>query len=137
MNFSRRRVRTAKSLPADEPREDFSKLIADYGVGAGVVVVVSVLVFDIGVDVIAGIVVVELDDEEAPPAGDGFTIVVLFSVAGAGEAPVVGVTSVRCSQAPRSAALARMQIIFFIYRMGCPVWDKLESRRAARLALPN
>ena len=67
------------------------------------------------------VVFVVLDELlELPPAGEGFTIVVLFSVAGAGEAPVVGVTSVRCSQPPRSAALARMQIIFFIFRMGCP-----------------
>jgi hypothetical protein len=67
---------------------------------------------------------VVVDDElldVPPPAGEGFTIVVLFSVAAAGEAPpVVGVTTVRCSHAPRSAALARMQIIFFIIRMGCP-----------------
>ena len=63
------------------------------------------------------VVLVVLDEllDVPPPAGEGFTIVVLFSVAGAGEAPVVGVTSVRCSQAPRSAALARMQISFFIF----------------------
>lgn len=51
-----------------------------------------------------------------PPAGDGFTIVVLLSVLVAGDAVVVvvGWTSVLCSQLARSAALARMQSIFFI-----------------------
>ena len=55
----------------------------------------------------------------------GFTTVVLFSVffsAGAGE--VGATTSVFCSQAPRSAALAKMQINFFIVWIGCPSWDK-------------
>jgi len=44
----------------------------------------------------------------------GFTTVVLFSVffSGAGEAGAT--TSVFCSQAPRRAALAKMQINFFI-----------------------
>jgi hypothetical protein len=54
----------------------------------------------------------------------GFTTVVLCSVffsAGAGE--VGATTSVFCSQAPRSAALAKMQIIFFIVWIGCPSWD--------------
>jgi hypothetical protein len=53
----------------------------------------------------------------------GFTTVVLFSVffsAGAAGATV----SVFCSQAPRSAALAKMQINFFIVWIGCPFWDK-------------
>ena len=51
----------------------------------------------------------------------GFTTVVLFSVfAGAGE--VAGATtSVFCSQAPRSAALARMQISFFIVLDWLPI----------------
>jgi hypothetical protein len=56
----------------------------------------------------------------------GFTTVVLFSVffsAGAGE-EAGATTSVFCSQAPRSAALAKMQIIFFIVWIGCPSWDK-------------
>ena len=50
---------------------------------------------------------------DVPRAGDGFTIVVLFSVffsAGAG-----ATVSVFCSQAARSAAPARMQIYFFIF----------------------
>ena len=53
-------------------------------------------------------------------AGEGFTIVVL--VTGLGEAAVVvvvvGATSVRCSHAVSSAALARMQIDFFIGLVG-------------------
>jgi hypothetical protein len=52
----------------------------------------------------------------------GFTIVVLFSVffsAGAAGATV----SVFCSHAPKSAALARMQISFFIVMVDCPSWD--------------
>ena len=50
----------------------------------------------------------------------GLTIVVFFSVfAGAGEF-AGATTSVFCSQAPRSAALAKMQINFFIVWIGCP-----------------
>lgn len=55
----------------------------------------------------------------------GFTIVVLFSVffsTGAGE-EAGATTSVFCSHAPRSAALAKMQINFFIVWIGCPSWD--------------
>ena len=70
-----------------------------------------------------------------PPAGEGFTIVVLFSVffsAGA-----AGVTvSVFCSQAARSAAPARMQMYFFIFWMGFPLWVKAESNRNWCVALP-
>jgi hypothetical protein len=51
----------------------------------------------------------------------GFTIVVFFSVfAGAGEL-AGATTSVFCSQAPRSAALAKMQSNFFIVWIGCPI----------------
>jgi hypothetical protein len=64
-------------------------------------------------DAVVVVFVVLLLDEVPPPAGEGFTIVVLCS-AGAAAPPAAGVTSVRCSQAPRSAALARMQISFFI-----------------------
>ena len=89
-----------------------------------------------GVDVVVFMFVVVF--VVLPAAGDGFTIVVLCSVAGDAAVPVVGWTSVRCSQAPRRAALARMQIIFFIYiRLGCPLRDKLESRGLPLLALPN
>jgi hypothetical protein len=59
------------------------------------------------------IVVVVLVSVELEVAGDGFTIVVLFSVLSAGEAAGATV-SVFCSQAARSAALARMQMYFFI-----------------------
>ena len=63
------------------------------------------------------VVVLEELLELPPPAGVGFTMVVLCSVFVAGDAaaPVAGVTSVRCSHAPRSAALARRQMIFFIF----------------------
>jgi hypothetical protein len=87
----------------------------NYGVGDAVVVVVSVVV-DVdasGVDVAAGVVVVVVVvlSEVLEVAGDGLTIVVLLS--GAGEAAGATV-SVFCSQAARSAALARMQMYFFI-----------------------
>ena len=52
----------------------------------------------------------------------GFTMVVLFSVffsAGAGDEGAT--TSVFCSHAPRSAALARMQINFFIVLDWLPI----------------
>jgi hypothetical protein len=101
----------------------------NYGVGDAVVVVVSVLVdVDVsGVDVAAGEVVVVLVlelSEVLPEAGDvaGLTTVVLFS--GAGEA-AGAVVSVFCSQAAKSAALARMQMYFFIVlRFDCPQWAK-------------
>jgi hypothetical protein len=89
-----------------------------YGVGeASVVVVDSVVlpsvvagvVVSIGVDS-AGVVVVVVVSEVV--AG-GFTTVVLFSVVSAGDAAGAAV-SVFCSHAARSAALARMQIYFFI-----------------------
>ena len=71
-----------------------------------------VSLLDAGEEVV--VVWVEVDDElELPPAGEGFTIVVLFSVffsAGA-----AGVTvSVFCSHAVKSAAPARIQNSFFI-----------------------
>ena len=87
----------------------------DYGVGDAVVVVVSVVdvvVSGVAVAVVVVVVLSELLDD--PPAGDGFTTVVLFSVFSAGEAAGAVVVSVRCSQAAKSAALARMQIYFFI-----------------------
>ena len=52
----------------------------------------------------------------------GFTMVVLVSFFSAGEVVVVGATaSVLCSQAPRSAALAKMQSNFFIVWIGLPI----------------
>jgi hypothetical protein len=68
----------------------------------------------------------------------GFTTVVLFSTffSGAGEVP--GATTVSfCSHAPRSAALAKMQISFFIILDWLPILDTAESNRANRSALPN
>ena len=94
------------------------KLTLNYGVGdASVVVVVSVVLpsvvagvmVSIGVDS-AGVVTVVVVSEVV--AG-GFTIVVLFSVVSAGDAAGAAV-SVFCSHATRSAALAKMQIYFFI-----------------------
>jgi hypothetical protein len=84
-----------------------------------VVVVVSVVLVSplAGVEVAAGdeVVVVVLVVVSVEVAGEGFTIVVLFSVDSAGDAAGAAV-SVFCSHAARSAALARMQIYFFI---GC------------------
>jgi hypothetical protein len=93
-----------------------------YGVGEAVVVVSVVLLVSevagvavaIGVDsaglVVTVVLVVLLSLDVA---GEGFTTVVLFSVFSAGEAAGATV-SVFCSQAARSAALARMQMYFFI-----------------------
>jgi hypothetical protein len=79
------------------------------------VVVVSVF-FSVAGAVVMVLVVSLVFSVEA----GGFTIVVLFSVffsAGA-----AGVTvSVFCSQAPKSAALAKMQIIFFMVMDWVPV----------------
>jgi hypothetical protein len=84
-----------------------------------VVVVVSVFVSVLvaGVDTVLRVFVTSLSvvafSLGFSPLAGGFTTVVLFSVffsAGAAGATV----SVFCSHAPRSAALARMQINFFI-----------------------
>lgn len=70
------------------------------GVEAGAVIVLVV-------DVLVSVCVAE--------AGDGFTIVVLFSVfSGAGEVVTGATVSDFCSHAERSATLARMQMYFFI-----------------------
>ena len=65
--------------------------------GEDVVVVLVLVVFDVLV----------------PPAGDGFTMVVWWSDFVLGEAPGATV-STRCSQDASSAALATMQMYFFI-----------------------
>lgn len=68
----------------------------------------------------------------------GFTTVVLLSVFFSGAGELAGATtSVFCSQAPRSAALAKMQINFFIVWIGCPSWDNGESNRGKFSDLPN
>jgi len=71
---------------------------------------------DIGVDMVAGIVAVGMATGVVVnvAVGDGLTIVVLVSVPGDAVAPVAGTTSVRCSHPARRAALARMQMVFFI-----------------------
>jgi hypothetical protein len=62
-----------------------------------------------GVGVAAGMIVVFVSVEVA---GDGFTIVVLFSVAGV---PGAGVTTVsRRSHEVKRAPLARMQMMYFV-----------------------
>jgi hypothetical protein len=96
----------------------------DYGVGEAAVVVVDSMVLPsavagvivaIGVDSAGVVVTVVLLLVVSDVVAGGFTTVVLFSVDSAGEAAGVTV-SVFCSHATRSAALARMQIYFFI---GC------------------
>ena len=99
------------------------ELRSDQGVGeVVVVVVVSVevpaagVIVAIGLAVSAGLVVtvvLVLVVVSVEVAGDGFTTVVLFSVVSAGDAAGATV-SVFCSQAASSAALARMQMYFFI-----------------------
>jgi hypothetical protein len=111
-----------KSSPAFLPEEDFAiELRPIYGVGDVVVVVVVVvlsagLVVAMGLDsagLVVTVVLVVLVSVEVAGDAEGFTMVVLFSVVSAGDAAGAAV-SVFCSQAARSAALARMQIYFFI-----------------------
>lgn len=85
----------------------------DYGFGLEPVVLVVVDVSELEDGDEAVVVVEELEELELPPAGDGFTIVVLFSVFFSAGAPGVTV-SVFCSHAAKRAAPARMQIYFFI-----------------------
>ena len=75
--------------------------------------VVLVLVLVLEESEVGGVVVVVV----------GFTMVVFVSFFSAGEDAAGATTSVLCSQAPRSAALAKMQINFFIVLVGCPSWD--------------
>ena len=99
----------------------WGSLSLDYGVGdASVVVVDSVVpsavagvIVAIGVDSAGVVVTVVLLVVVSDVVAGGFTTVVLLSVVSAGDAAGVTV-SVFCSHAPRSAALARMQIYFFI-----------------------
>jgi hypothetical protein len=63
----------------------------------------------------------------------GFTMVVLVSFFSAGEVVVGATTSVRCSQAPKSAALAKMQSNFFIVWIGLPHLGTKVNRMAATL----
>jgi hypothetical protein len=91
----------------------------DYGLGLEVVVVVVVELDEFGG--VATVVVLVVVSLVFSVVAGGFTIVVFFSVfAGAGEL-AGATTSVFCSQAPRSAALAKMQSNFFIVWIGCPI----------------
>ncbi len=123
--FRSSRHRYSKNLPPKSGgRPCGLELGRDYGVGDVVVVSVVVLVSEAGVAVIIGddsaglvvtvVLVFVVVSVEAPGVMVGFTIVVLFSVS-PGDAAGAAV-SVFCSHATRSAALARMQIYFFI---GC------------------
>ena len=85
-------------------------LVLDELDGGGVVVVVVFVLVDVLVDSFVFSVV-------------GFTMVVFVSFFSPGEDAAGATTSVLCSQAPRSAALAKMQINFFIVWIGCPSWD--------------
>ena len=76
--------------------------------GGGVVVVVVFVLVDVLVSFVFSVV--------------GFTMVVFVSFFSAGE-DAGATTSVLCSQAPRSAALAKIQINFFIVWIGFPSWD--------------
>jgi hypothetical protein len=68
----------------------------------------------------------------------GLTMVVFVSFFSAGEDAAGATTSVLCSQAPRSAALAKMQINFFIVGLVVPhLGTKAESNRGNSLALPE
>ena len=60
------------------------------------------------------VVVLLLLELAPPPAGEGFTTVVLFSVLLPAGEPAGATVSVFCSHAARSAALARMQMYFVI-----------------------
>ena len=73
----------------------------------------SVVVDSVVPPSVAGLVVAIGVDSAGLVVAGGFTTVVLFSVVSAGEAAGATV-SVFCSHATRSAALARMQIYFFI-----------------------
>ena len=68
----------------------------------------------------------------------GFTMVVFVSFFSVGDDAAGATTSVLCSQAPRSAALAKMQSNFFIVWIGLPhLGTKLESDGGNPSALPK
>lgn len=94
---------------------------------SGVAVAIGVAV-SIGVAVtvaVVSVLVVVLVVVSVEVAGDGFTIVVLFSVFSAGEAVGFATVVSFCSQAARSAAPARMQMYFFIiFWFERPYWAK-------------
>jgi hypothetical protein len=72
-------------------------------------------VLELGGVVAGGFTIVVLVSVFFSVVAGGFTIVVFFSVFFSGAGELAGATtSVFCSHAPRSAALAKMQISFFI-----------------------
>ena len=88
----------------------------DYGLGLEVVVVVVVVELDeFGVVPVVVVFVVVLVSLVFSVVAGGFTTVVFFSTFFSGAGEFAGATtSVFCSHAPRSAALAKMQSNFFI-----------------------
>jgi hypothetical protein len=98
----------------------------DYGLGLEVVVVVVLLELEElgGVEVVVVFVEVLVVSLVFSVVEGGFTTVVLCSVFLSGAGEFAGATtSVFCSHAPRSAALAKMQSNFFMVFIGCPSWD--------------
>ena len=68
----------------------------------------------------------------------GLTTVVFFSTFFSGAGEVGATTSVFCSHAPRSAALAKMQNNFFIgFGLVAPLGTMVESERRKFSALPK
>lgn len=95
-----------------------------------VVVVLELDELDGGVEVVVVLVVLleELDDLSV--LDGGFTTVVLCSVFFSAGELAGATTSVFCSHAPRSAALAKMQINFFIFGLVAHLGTLAESKRA-------
>ena len=81
-------------------------VVLELAVDAGAVVVVLVFVVSFVFSVV------------------GLTMVVLFSVLGAGEVPGATTVVSFCSQPPRSAALAKMQNSFFIGLDWLPIFGQ-------------
>jgi hypothetical protein len=110
---TRRSAGTAKVFPRKCHRKTSTKAGEAYGLGLEEVVVVveSVFVSVLGGGTLVMVFVVVFSLVFSWLAG-GFTMVVLVSFLSA--AGAAGATSVLCSHAPRSAALAKMQINLFI-----------------------
>ena len=108
----------------------------NYGLGLDVVVVVELDEFDDGL-VVVFVFVVSLVSLVFSVVEGGFTTVVLCSVFFSAGELAGATTSVFCSHAPRSEALAKMQSNFFIVWIDCPCWDKGDSNRNKFSALPK
>ena len=109
---SREGARKQKASRGNRGKPFESKLSTDYGLGLDVVVVVLVDEFGVVAVVVVFVLVVSFVFSFSVV---GFTTVVLFSTFFSGAGEVVGVTTlVFSSHPPRSAALAKMQISFFI-----------------------